>query len=783
MQHVAEGLGGGARFEVVLHDGNKMSGRRFSDLWEKTPDGGLVDKQPHASRVLKSRNMLTKRGLSFAMVVALYGHDSTPETDKVPSDITIYPDRDCYNDLVFINGDLRPEWDESDGEFDVKIPDGTQPNTVGTGKRSITLNVGTDGDFLRQMSVRYMSTSPYGEGEYVHYARQTQSRTHAAGQIIVNTFGSIVEANYFELDDGINPTVRFEFELGSGGTVAGNAVVDISSAASNDDVRDAIISAVNAVTALDFTASNGGAGTVDLDHDGGGTVGNGTDRIDITGITGGVTKTDMSGGGGAEGTDGSVGDKEIDNFPMKSVALAYGNECGATEGESQVALRSIFGLAPTIQGKCDRGYIHESLDPEARTEEPMHKYTGTQTITLGGGDPQDSDGWIESASDTEDTVAFTAGTVTITEGTEEIEIDNAELILPATIGFQVGTHERMILRLTGGSNAGDHIIHSVSSSRKVKVYGNLVTEGGSPTATLVTPYEGRSCFDGHVLNEGLTTQSSNHTDPKGTIIHGQKWVSADSTGPHHIGRIWNGSKTIKGIRIVVPQGTNKDFCPHKFIIQTLDPAANTNDPRPAQAGDWKNLAADEHDYRTANFQGDAIYAAGAYGVEYVFTTPVVCEGVKLTQLQAFDTDRKVEIAQLMVYEAATVATITAGDQLRVATDAVPNYREYVLPAVSAPTDYSDVADGLNEVMAGYEVEALRSNFGYLWLRSTVAGANSELDLDSENNGSDSNQNLGFTASPSTTVNKVGTTQSVLKRPVDALTIIMRFSFAGNHPQP
>ena len=98
------------------------------------------------------------------------------------------------------------------------------------------------------------------------------------------------------LDDGTNAAVTFEFD--TNGSVTETATlrqVDISAAADEDDVRDALIEAINRAPALDISATSGGAGLVDLVNNTGGTAGNVAitetvtdDDFTVTGMTGGL---------------------------------------------------------------------------------------------------------------------------------------------------------------------------------------------------------------------------------------------------------------------------------------------------------------------------------------------------------------------------------------------------------------------------------------------------------------------------------------------------------------
>lgn len=106
--------------------------------------------------------------------------------------------------------------------------------------------------------------------DYTRYSVSVQSATSgvaATGSITTVAVASLSDGEGFILRDGhINP-VRFAFDVSGAYTPpAGTVEVDVSALVSADDVRDAIISAVNG-SSLNLTASDGGAATVTLTHD------------------------------------------------------------------------------------------------------------------------------------------------------------------------------------------------------------------------------------------------------------------------------------------------------------------------------------------------------------------------------------------------------------------------------------------------------------------------------------------------------------------------------------
>jgi len=120
----------------------------------------------------------------------------------------------------------------------------------------------------------------------------------ATGTITTPAFASLLDSETFTLDDGINPAVVFEFDKVPDGVGGGNEVVDISSAVTADDVRDVMVTAINASTApLGITAAPGpNPGEVLLTNTVTGSHGNVT--ITETVADGGFTVIGMAGGSG-----------------------------------------------------------------------------------------------------------------------------------------------------------------------------------------------------------------------------------------------------------------------------------------------------------------------------------------------------------------------------------------------------------------------------------------------------------------------------------------------------
>ncbi len=119
--------------------------------------------------------------------------------------------------------------------------------------------------------------------------------TPATGTITTIAQTNFVDGEIFTLDDGINTPTVFEFDVAPDGVTPGNILVDISGDTTADDVRDTIIAAINGVgAALEISAADGGAATVDLTQSIGGTAGNTTSSETV--VSAGFILTDMTGG-------------------------------------------------------------------------------------------------------------------------------------------------------------------------------------------------------------------------------------------------------------------------------------------------------------------------------------------------------------------------------------------------------------------------------------------------------------------------------------------------------
>jgi hypothetical protein len=509
-------------------------------------------------------------------------------------------------------------------------------------------------------------------------------------------------------------------------------------------------------------ASSGGAATVNLTHRTGGYIGNLTQPADGVADVSFVLSV-MSGGTGVERDD-----NEIDNLAIKGVGLSQLVDSGQGEAGSYWSIRSVIGLAPTFQGICDRGYLHEGKG--------LHKYIPAETVAGVG-----LDGYVtndEKASVPIDSITTNAGD-TISSGV--ITMVNAVDDSASGQGFLVKDHFRKALLITGGTNDGLRFtIKKIVSPTVIHVWESITDDTNGFSAQIVEDYLGMNAFDGRVENEGLVDATTADHDLKGTIQHGEKWEPLTiGTSPDYawVGRVWPAAKKIRGIRVCIPPGTPKDAVPEYFKIQYLDSGLGDE---PANTAHWTTYTNGDF---SATAQGNLLFEAGAYGIEYLFpdTLPDT-KGVRIVGIRAIDPATQPMVGALMLFTDLDVGgtgvelVSATDDRLDLATDGVPNYKSFYLGNVGPTQDNQDFADAINAQVRGWQLEAVRSQFGYLWLRGTVAGNNSDVDIDYPS--ARANDKLGL---PGSAEQRTGITQVVRKLPPDALTIVYRFSVTGDLP--
>ena len=116
--------------------------------------------------------------------------------------------------------------------------------------------------------VAFASSAEFAHSYTRSYEFEVTAQTNgvlATGSITTPAATSLVDGETFTIDDGPT-TVVFEFVIGGGSAAAGNVGITLTGTETNDQVRDAIVSAING-SALDITAAPGLAGVADLTSD------------------------------------------------------------------------------------------------------------------------------------------------------------------------------------------------------------------------------------------------------------------------------------------------------------------------------------------------------------------------------------------------------------------------------------------------------------------------------------------------------------------------------------
>ncbi len=149
-----------------------------------------------------------------------------------------------------------------------------------------------------------VSGSASNDGTYTLAGVGALTLTLDAGDALTpESAGASVDIDCYDgerlsLDDGNHTPTVFEFDVQGDGIGPGVIGIDLSALTSANDVRDAIIAAINNVgNLLDITASSGGAGVVNLVNDVAGVAGN--VAIQETVKHASFTVTGMAGGGPA----------------------------------------------------------------------------------------------------------------------------------------------------------------------------------------------------------------------------------------------------------------------------------------------------------------------------------------------------------------------------------------------------------------------------------------------------------------------------------------------------
>lgn len=100
----------------------------------------------------------------------------------------------------------------------------------------------------------------------------------AIGSLLAIAPGAFVDGETFTLNDGVHPSVVFEFDTVPNGVAPGHVAVNISAASTAIDVADIMVATINGVSNLNLRASNalGTVALVTITNFGAGTAGNGS---------------------------------------------------------------------------------------------------------------------------------------------------------------------------------------------------------------------------------------------------------------------------------------------------------------------------------------------------------------------------------------------------------------------------------------------------------------------------------------------------------------------------
>jgi len=476
----------------------------------------------------------------------------------------------------------------------------------------------------------------------------------------------------------------------------------------------------------------------------------------------------------AQANDPAVetGDNGLDNFVAKGYGFAYGLACGYNEASSQLGVRAILGLQPTLQGEREREYFHENYiygsEGDAGQVTALHKYAPGESTSLG-------EGYVSSYDPADEVIAtYAAATIEFIGATNRISISSAS--------FDADLHTRKMLAIDVSDievPGSPFTIKRVISPTVVEVFDDISNFG--PTAAngkIKLRCSGDKCFDGRVENEGLYAKAADDGDPKGTIIQGEKWMSQDADTDHHIGRIWAAAKTVRYVRIVLPAGSNRDYCPDKFYIQTLNQyhEGTTDPPWPEYNNDWTTRV-----NKSAGGEAANIFAGEEYGYEYDLEADYSTQGIRLSVMRAEVTDGKAEIAEIYVRGVLNTVDIAAPDNvLKFSLDGGSTWKTKTIAPTSMATGMEDIAEAINSAIYGFGAEAIVTNFGYLLLRGTMAGDNSTFEVDSEGGGSTINTTIGLASAGE---DDTGETQPFTKAAENAVTFIYTSKLSGNLAKP
>lgn len=254
-------------------------------------------------------------------------------------------------------GDAKITWDESDGQYDSKIPNGTGAATDGSwaavrcaGRRSTLISSDT-GNPLRRVALTYVSTSPYREMEILIYAAA----------------GTLVRAVSADITDSITPA----------GSCAIIQLLNGNFTISDEGKTLKISGSVNAANNRQVVIRK----YVDAQH----VYVEVTDFVRVPNVTFAPMVSETGVFMSSADQDGVWSqalhwgnDKYIDDFPIRTIGLAEGVACGSGESANRVGIRSNIGTGPTFFGVSDRVYQHEMAS--------THRYITGETLGSVGTD-------------------------------------------------------------------------------------------------------------------------------------------------------------------------------------------------------------------------------------------------------------------------------------------------------------------------------------------------------------------------------------------------------------
>jgi len=713
---------------LIKHDLGGLSGKvKPEDLIERGPDGRIRLSPEYANRVVEDfevHNKVLKRGLGIFMhkLLQIKGGTYAPAEINTPTNnpwgaFILVADHTVQGKV----GDARVEWDESDGPSNTIIP--SDIATARQGRRGVLISDTTNA-YLKRVSISYPTTSPYREIEYALYASGrslVRAVTGGPNDTITSGTGTI----YCEFGAFVSGDIGKIFKI-SGST---------NSPSNNGDYTIATVPDGTHITVTEALPGGNEAGHSFM----------------LSSVPDGVY------GAAVEAGDAHY----LDWFPIKAVGLAKGVACGTGEADSYWGSRAVVGMGPTLQGICDRVYWHEGS--------ALHQYTTGESLWEYDGGFVES-GHVGSYDGTKcfDGDIYSEGvTGEVNQGSKWTSIASAG---PHKVGRIFGKRWRTITGTTSDTMNTSGAIHLVNGAfvnaahpagdvgRVLKVRGaadplnnknyTIVSVGGSQDV-VVTP----------VPNSNI---------PAGTVF-------MNPSPPVYDG-VYSPPKQFKGCRIAMPRGTQQQNAPNLFKMQYLDTNANNGDPNPYNDAHWLDFSGGQFNY-LGNAQGTTIYNAGIYGVEYNLSTAVSTYGVRITECTAYDNTKSVEVAEFYLYELMTAVGFTYGtDKLILRVKNTVPFKTFYLPTVSPTQSCTTLATYIDAVVRGWQMEATRSFLGFLWLRGSVGGNNSNLYLDSVANGSSANTKLGFNTAGDS---KTGITKPVIKKPTETLTLIYRLGMSGD----